>query len=68
MPTSRGAAAASEPRYQKIDFTPEDGQAIYKVLFAARCIEGVLFTHDEWDHAMSAFGRLSIVAQAKGKL
>lgn len=50
---------------QRIAIEPGDGEAVYKVLLAARAIEGVMFTHEEWDHAMSAFGRISIIASAK---
>ena len=51
---------------QTIAVLPGDGQAVYKVLLAARAIGGVMFTHEEWDHAMSAFGRISLIASAKG--
>jgi hypothetical protein len=51
--------------YQTIGYTKEDAQAILKVLMAARSLDGILFTHEEWDHAMSAFGRMSIIAQAR---
>ena len=56
---------AANVRYQTIDFTPEDAQAVYRVLIAARSLDGVMFTHEEWDHAMSAFGRACIVAGAR---
>src|SRR5690242_14458969 len=61
----RSESSAAHTEYQRIDFTPEDAQAVYRVLIAARALDGVMFTHDEWDEAMSAFGRACIVAGAK---
>jgi hypothetical protein len=63
--SGRGDDAAANTEIRRIDFTPEDAQAVYRVLIAARALDGVMFTHDEWDHAMSAFGRACIVAGAK---
>jgi hypothetical protein len=56
----------SAANIQRIEVLPGDGQAVYKVLLAARALEGVMFNHDEWDEAMSAFGRISLIASAKG--